>query len=479
MKIINLKYIIILSLGFCLNHQSIADTTDCIADFEFEINQELNKPSVIQFINTSSDDIENYNWVFSDGYNSNLKDPVHYFPQNGVYQVSLTVSNASCFNTITKTIEINVELNSDFTFQLDSNHHVPNTFHFQSQIQGNYDDLIWNINDLVEHKSLDTAIAFPEMNKEYQIQLTARYYFNDTSYLQSSMAKGLRTSEFYNLGGQVFLGDTLMNNPVTTGDNGIAYLYRMNQDDYTLVDTNYFTELGYYWFSNKIKADYLVLIQLENTSSNFNFFAPTYFGNTQLWEQAETISLDTNKYRKDIVLAEKTSKSSGMLSISGYVSDFIEAQSRQQVFIGLYDFNNTLLEFKLLQQNDFFSFNRLKSGHYIIRTDQVGVSANPQVVYISENNENSLFKLSQIHTKTTFFPNPAREYTLITITNDSFLKNTEVSVYTSYGQLLSVKNISLSQGINYIEFDLNEYPSGVLLFKFSDKPEYTYKLIHN
>ncbi|MEL6562317.1 MAG: PKD domain-containing protein, partial [Bacteroidota bacterium] len=54
-----------------------------------------------------SNDIETYFWDFSDGFTSNIENPTHAFPSEGVYPVSFTVTDVNgCSNSITKNVQV-------------------------------------------------------------------------------------------------------------------------------------------------------------------------------------------------------------------------------------------------------------------------------------------------------------------------------------------------------------------------------------
>lgn len=62
-------------------------------------------PATVNFTDTSSQDpsITHWFWDFGDGSNSTQQNPAHAYTANGVYTVSLTVSNSLCRNTTTVT----------------------------------------------------------------------------------------------------------------------------------------------------------------------------------------------------------------------------------------------------------------------------------------------------------------------------------------------------------------------------------------
>jgi len=74
---------------------------------------------IIQFTNTSNGNgstIISQFWDFDDGYMAGVLHPIHYYTNNGIYDVSLTVMNdRGCSNTIILPVSVNPGLEVDFT----------------------------------------------------------------------------------------------------------------------------------------------------------------------------------------------------------------------------------------------------------------------------------------------------------------------------------------------------------------------------
>ncbi len=476
-KIYLINIITIALLSFIANLSFAMKDSICEASFTYEIYEELGKPSVIQFKNTSSGNPTEINWDFGDGSISNDDNPIHFFPENNTYHVNLIIANDISSDQIMHEIEINVPLSINFEFKLDSNNRVPNTFLFTAEIEGFYDQLTWNFSNQILQNVEDTIHSYPQEDKEYQVTLTARYIFNDTSVITKALAKGLITYKYFNLGGQVYLGDSIMNNPVSTGDFGIAYLYRLDNDKPVLIDTNQFSNLGYYWFADQLKAHYIVQVSLSEESDHFYQFAPTYVGNTSLWEEAEIINLAQDKYREDLILKEKNSTKSGDQSINGWVKDLIEIDEEQNVLLYLYDTQDHLVDYKILKGNDNYRFDLLSQGHYLLGTNTTGISSRPKLIYIGESKDHDL-KSASVQTEHQVFPNPAREYTILNIDHPSEFNSLEVYIYNTNGQLLNKENYSLNKSVHYIHIKLEDMPSGILYLKIPEISDEVIKLIH-
>jgi YVTN family beta-propeller protein len=62
-----------------------------------------NSPLNVNFIDKSTGSPTSWKWYFGDGTNSTEQNPVHTYSKAGIYTVTLTVSNASGINSVTKT----------------------------------------------------------------------------------------------------------------------------------------------------------------------------------------------------------------------------------------------------------------------------------------------------------------------------------------------------------------------------------------
>ena len=74
----------------------------------FTTNDTLNCSGMVTFTNTSLNGPTSYSWDFGDGGSSVLPNPVHTYSQNGVYTVSLTVTNSFGNDQIVKTNYITI-----------------------------------------------------------------------------------------------------------------------------------------------------------------------------------------------------------------------------------------------------------------------------------------------------------------------------------------------------------------------------------
>jgi len=455
----------------------IENTINCEANFSFLTDSD--RPNIVHFTDESIGTNIALEWDFDDidegGSFSTDQNPSHIFPENSNYNVKLLVSNSNCSHEITKTIQINVPLSINFTFQLDSNNSIPNTFNFESEIAGIYDTSYWNFDKQEDINKETASYTYSEQNKEYEICLTAGYQFNDTSWLKEITCKKLTTSEYFDIGGQVYFGDSLLNNPTSTGDSALAYLYRIENNKTTFIDTNYYTNLGYYWFSQKLKAKYIIKTELLENAVHAKEYAPTYFGNTTSWEEAEAFDLQDDDYRKDIHLVKSKLLEKGQASIQGSVYEFIDNEELlDHAIIYLFDIDNKLIDFQHPKNNEYL-FTNLNSGHYLLKSDITGIQTNTKLKYISINNQSK-----NINNQSQLFPNPAINYSILQYENLTNSHQIHLNIYSTEGHLIKQEDISMVSGTNYLKINLQELPQGMLFLHITDGISQQYiKLLHN
>jgi len=89
-----------------LNGYDPGVTAAPVANFTADVTSSCT--GTVVFTDQSTNTPTSWSWIFGDGGTSNAQNPVHHYTANGVYSVSLTASNASGNNSITKTNYITI-----------------------------------------------------------------------------------------------------------------------------------------------------------------------------------------------------------------------------------------------------------------------------------------------------------------------------------------------------------------------------------
>ncbi|MBC8045448.1 MAG: PKD domain-containing protein [Fimbriimonadaceae bacterium] len=76
-----------------------------VTDFTYEVND-----NVASFTDLSLNTPTEWNWVFGDGASSDLQNPIHFYDDEGDYEVCLTTANGAGENTMCKTIQVVVDI---------------------------------------------------------------------------------------------------------------------------------------------------------------------------------------------------------------------------------------------------------------------------------------------------------------------------------------------------------------------------------
>ncbi|MDP4281573.1 MAG: PKD domain-containing protein [Bacteroidota bacterium] len=188
---------------------------------------------------------------------------------------------------------------ADFTMTASSAN--PLEIHFTDQSTGNIYSWSWNFSDGGTSTWQNPVHIFSQAGI-YRVCLTI--YSSDSGYCTDThcdtLYAGPDTTKFFNLGGHLFAGNLPINNPVSTGDTGIAYLYHVKSGLPEPSDTVRFTELGYYTFPQIAEGDYYVKSGLTEGSARYSHYKPTYYPNASDFSSAEIIHL----YKEDIYDAD-------------------------------------------------------------------------------------------------------------------------------------------------------------------------------
>ncbi len=139
-----------------------------IADFTFQTN--CNNRLQFNFIDSSIGATTWY-WDFGDGTNSNVQNPVHFFPALGSYTVSLTVTNDTCSHTFSRLIKV-IDESPDFTANFTSAC-KPSTFQF-SAITADFSNIaqyLWDFGNGVQY----TGVGIPGATASHYYTLSGYY----------------------------------------------------------------------------------------------------------------------------------------------------------------------------------------------------------------------------------------------------------------------------------------------------------------
>ncbi|MDZ7743125.1 MAG: PKD domain-containing protein [Bacteroidota bacterium] len=460
----------------------VNDVVECIADFDYQADSL--DPQTIHFADNSTGEISEWEWDFGDGNYSYEQNPVHYYNSNGTYEVCLTVSGQACYDQFCTTIIIqdaNICV-ADFYARVDSTSSIKNMYYFTEQSTGNINEWYWDFGDGTYSYEQHPSHEYQESGT-YEVCLTVSGYGE----CSDTHCETLQTLNYFDLGGLVFAGAYPLNNPVPTGDTGIAYLYKKYPDNiHMAVDTFRFYTGGYYWFVNIIEGDYLLKIGLTEHSGKFDQYFPTYFSDELNWIETTGLSLwDSNYYSANVHLTPTTDLPVGNGHISGNVHwcsnmgvAFLRGDSLQHIMVILADESGNPLRFKYTNQSGGFSFGNIPTENYQLYADITGVYSSIEYISLAEINnfegaEIELCKTEIIGLEENFadfasqlriYPNPASGVLHVEII-EALASDFYFEIHNMFGMKVQRHILKAGNARQSHHFNVNTLRPGIYIYK--------------
>jgi PKD repeat protein len=459
---------------------TINNISDCEA--AFICLPDTIEPFVYYFYDNSTGNITDWLWDFGDGTTSNETNPVHSFAGPGIYNICLTIAADSlglyCSDIYCQELTLNGALIADFSLVLDTISGLPRNYFFKDNSSGAPQLWLWDFGDGTNSTQQNPVYKYAQSGA-YEVCLQVTKFLPNGGSQSDSYCEEIWVPEYYDIGGLAFAGNTPINNPYSTGDTGVAYLYRKYNDALVTVDTNYFYEFGYYWFPEVREGNHLVKVGLTENSENFSFFAPAYYQQQLHWKDAEILQVyDSNNYYANVYLAELPGTTAGAGAVYGNIidmqnpslSDYVNDQP-----VLLYNENNELLTFQLSNIMGSFTFENLAFGTYKLYAEVTGFSGSPFTVTIDEINPiyyNALLEIYEgdpndigennftgIQTGI-IYPNPLTDNLNLDLVADQDL-NLFVTIYDLLGQKISEHNLMIQSGSEKLTLSTEQLESGL------------------
>ncbi len=153
----------------------------CVSYFTWDAVPGTN--TTIQFNNESTGNFNTWTWDFGDGTSSGVFHPVHNFEAFGVYYVCLTISGDGCYDVYCDTIEVVIDCQADFGYNL-----VPTTpilVQFTDLSTGFPNVWMWTFGDGTSSTEQNPVHAYPDPGS-YNVCLTI---FSNNSNCTDSICK--------------------------------------------------------------------------------------------------------------------------------------------------------------------------------------------------------------------------------------------------------------------------------------------------
>lgn len=356
-----------------------------------------------------------------------------------------------------------------------------NDMEFQFYDITNSDDVIswqWNFGD-GNFSSEPNPSHIYSASGLYRAKLTVKIQPTPGSIpFESSLVKviNIEDKSYYSIGGHVKAGYF----PIDIGE---AYLYKIDSQKYTVIDTAIFNDsLGYYLFPQVIEGEYIVKADLHPTSVLFNQFMTTYYSNKPVWTEADTIFHTSNNFEYDIDLLPVTNTMTGSGMISGIIQygnekGFQNGQPAVNVEILLFDEFDQPLICCHSDINGEFCLENISFDSFQVHAEVTGKYTYPVVVSLSNTNPDvddimltignsavngNVFGIedNEWSILSNPYPNPANDIISIDL---QLIESRDITtaIYNNTGQLVHKSTNYLFNGSNKLSFDVQAFPDGI------------------
>ena len=454
-------------------------TTVCDASFSHNFVSDTS-PFAVKFIDHSSmpASIVSWKWDFGDGSKLEFsKNPIHVYTNLGNYKVTLTTNAIDgSSSSYSADVLVNSIINpciADFINISLGNNKIK--FYDYSLPDGGINEWYWDFGD-GDTSSVQNPSHIYTYAGIYDVKLQVS---SDSCINQVILQVSVGDPKYYSLWGRVYV------NNMTT-DQCQAFLYRQFTNGYIkLVDTVNLTStndtLGIYYFYQVPEGDYMVSINIPNTSINDGDYAPTYFGDSPFWAQAQVIGLHSEQANMHVNMTPVVHQV-GNNTISGHVDNNVD-DIIDSILVLLYNNDNDLIDFTRTDTNGAYSFFDVPSGQLSVFGELIGYSSIPAQTPNIGNNENltnvnfiidhktstGIIEKPEIKDDFNFsiFPNPINDNKLSILFHDNHSNSYTYKIYSGIGVFKTSATINPVNNISTISVAYLQ--AGIYLLSIYDK----------
>lgn len=437
----------------------------------------------VQFVDASIGNPDSWYWEFGDGQTSSEQNPIHYFNEQGLYEVCLTITNSgdSCISTFCDYIEIyNDTLPGCVTwFDYSINDLDVDFVAFTEGMQGDT-EYFWSFGDSATATGMQVSHTYTESGY-YFVTLTASSAGCTTTYAEMLWVGELS----FNIEGYVFLADSFQ-----MADYANVHLMTFDTLGYGLiqVETTQIDANGKYIFDAVAMENCMYFVQAELTdqSAYFGQYLPTYHLDALNWENAWPVFPFPMNWTYDIYMINSSSSNSGMGLITGTVNSQSTRGVIEDVEMLLYDHLDTPLTYIRTNEEGKFDFGSLDMGTYKIQTEMVGITSDPIEVTLTDDQSTVDINIvvhdgeailgiddqpsAYFESVSEVYPNPVTDDSRLNI---ELKESTRISinVFNQYGQKCGAQIHYLSTGSNEIIIKSNSLSEGIYFIRISSNDE--------
>ncbi len=294
--------------------------------------------------------------------------------------------------------------------------------------------------------------------------------------------------------GYVYLPDSINANAL----DGFAELYQFDANGSLslIATTDLVTDPGgwsnYYSFGVVPAGQYLVKINVDANSPQYDEYVATYYGNVELWNEATIINVpcNCNAPLYNVIMIEDENFTGGSGQITGTVTEAEglthggdnrgAGDPLEGVSILLYNSFDQLIGHTITDANGAFTFDNLPFGTYKLMVEITGIEQAERSVTLSTDEpvssgndfevteEGIVNGLSELIFESSFrlSPNPSTDLVNVYLeTTASF--EAQLSLSSVTGQVVLAKTQNLVAGKQAVQFELSDLPTGIYFLQVS------------
>ncbi len=447
--------------------------SNCLAKFSY-FPDSLNGQQAMHFLDMSVGQITAWSWDFGDGSSSTEQNPVHFYAENGSYQVCLTVSGtdpsgASCQSSWCEQVYVGGGTGNCFnyfTYSVVGNDVLFEGFH-STDVPASYQ---WDFGTGVVTLGNPITYSFPGPGVYY---VTLVSWDDNNCMAASSQNVVIGDSVAFNqVYGQVFEGAF----PTTAG---MTLIFSMQ------ADTNYLPfvavaplqEAGVYMFPFVPSGSFNILA----LPSGSNGYLPTYYGNTLFWEEALPVIPGVTPNPCDIQLIQASgTPDAGSGSISGVINPGQTGQAYlDKINVFLLNDAHSIISYQAVNQDGSFSFSNLAFGNYYLYPELAGVNseympvelgeAQPEIVFNMTFTGNGFLGVAENKGNISvgaMYPNPADDKLQLTY-QSQYPGLIHWTVTDLSGRIAGEGSTKAGSGTNSLSLPVATLPSGLYLLRLT------------
>jgi len=255
------------------------------------------------FSNASSPSGNSWLWDFGDGHTDTAQNPVHTYANKGAYTVSLTVSDNSCSNSISKSIYINGTPAAAFSADTACASHAYNFADQSISNDGAIASWDWDFGDATLHSALQNPSHTYNAAGNYNVTLTVTTDSSCQSSVQHTIAVVTSAAApgpftLYQPVNNFVSSDTLIDFGWNSSAGAVSYTLEYSTDSflisnvYTVTDIltttfqlNLPTAQTYYW---RILASNICGDQMSSEIRKVSVISPGIYSGMKLWLKADS-----------------------------------------------------------------------------------------------------------------------------------------------------------------------------------------------